>query len=134
MATGIACLEGDWTDLRAGALALTGAEECLTRGSLAWRAGRLYVWELPLRKYDVAEVGQPDVPILCFRVEDEAEKAALVAKDASVFHATRHFEGSPIVLARFGRARLVELVETAWVVVASPHAVAVYFGPPPLIE
>jgi hypothetical protein len=127
----------DWDDVRAIALALPGAEEYVTRGSLAWRVGRLFVWERPLRTRDIEEVGPADGPILGARVEDEAEKAALIAAEPEAFFTTSHFDGHPIVLARLDRLereRLVELVESAWAEVARPDVVAAYFGPPPLVE
>lgn len=121
----------DWDDLRAIALALPGAEEYLTRGSLAWRAPKLFVWERPLRKRDIEEVGSAGGPILGATVESEAEKFALIDEDPEVFFTTSHFDGYSSVLVRLDRidrARLVELVESAWAVVAPEREVKRRFG------
>jgi hypothetical protein len=121
----------DWDDVRAIALALPGAEEYLTRGSLAWRAPKLFVWERPLRKRDIEEVGPADGPILGAMVESEAEKFALIQEDPEVFFTTHHFDGYASVLVRLDRidrARLVELIESAWALVAPADAVAQRFG------
>lgn len=124
----------DWDDVRAIALALPGTEEYLTRSSLAWRAPKLFVWERPLRKRDIEEVGPADGPILGAAVESEAEKFALLEEDPEVFFATHHFDGYASVLVRLDRidrVRLVELIESAWALVAPADAVAQRFGGAP---
>jgi hypothetical protein len=124
----------DWDDVRRIALALPGAEEYLTRGSLAWRAPKLFVWERPLRKRDVEEVGPVDGPILGATVESEAEKLALIREDPRVFFTTSHFDGYASVLVRLDRierARLVELIESAWAAVAPAREVERYFAGEP---
>jgi hypothetical protein len=124
----------DWDDVRRIALALPGAEEYLTRGSLAWRAPKLFVWERPLRKRDVEEVGPVDGPILGATVESEADKLALIREDPRVFFTTSHFDGYASVLVRLDRierARLVELIESAWAAVAPAREVERYFAGEP---
>lgn len=121
----------DWDDVRTLALALPGAEEYVTRGSLAWRAPKLFAWERPLRTRDIEEIGPADGPILGAAVESEAEKFALIEEDPQVFFTTSHFDGYARILVRLdriARTRLVELVESAWALVASADAVAQRFG------
>jgi len=121
----------DWDDVRRIALALPGAEEYLTRGNRAWRAGRLFVWERPLHNREIEELGPIDAPILGARVESEAEKLALIEEDPEGFFTTHHFDGYAIVLARLdriGRDRLVELVESAWADAAPAEDVRRRFG------
>jgi hypothetical protein len=121
----------DWDDVRAIALALPGAEEYVSRGSRAWRAPKQFVWERPLRKRDVEEVGVADGPILGAAVESEAEKFALIQEDPEVFFTTSHFDGYARVLVRLRRIereRLEELIESAWALVAPTDTVAQRFG------
>lgn len=114
----------DWEQLRRLALALPDTSEAVSRGSAHWRVhGKGFVWERPLRRTDLTELGidaQPG-PILGARVEDEATKLALVEEDPAVFFTISHFDGWPAILARLDRIsgrRLEELVEEAWFAVA----------------
>ena len=93
-----------------------------------------------MRKPDLAHLGldaQP-WPIMGARVEDEHEKLALVAEDPEVFFTIPHFDGWPAILARLDRigdARLAELVEEAWLVMAPPKLAAARLAeqrPPPI--
>ena len=91
----------------------------------------MFAGERPLRAKEVAEIGPVDEPILLVRVENEAEKHALIAEDPELFFTVSHFDGYPMVLVRLGRVdreRLVELVESAWATVAPASAVARHFG------
>ena len=91
-----------------------------SRGSAAWRTrNRQLTWERPLRKADVAELGDaaPTGPVIAFLVLDEGVKRALVQSEPDLFFTTSHFDGHRIVLARLealDRRRLAELVEDAW--------------------
>ena len=116
----------DWEELRRLALALPDTSEAVSWGSAHWRVhGKGFVWERPLRKVDLAELGlaeQPG-PIMGARVEDEAVKLALVEEDPEVFFTIRHFDGWAAILARLDRIsdrRLAELVAEAWLVMAPP--------------
>jgi hypothetical protein len=56
-----------WDDVRALALALPEVGERTSRGHLEWRVrDRLFVWERPLRRADLAHLGDraPDAPPL----------------------------------------------------------------------
>lgn len=114
----------DWEQLRALALALPDTSEGMSWGSAHWRVhGKGFVWERPLRRPDLAELGldeQPG-PIMGARVDDEAVKFALAEEDPAVFFTVSHFAGWPAILARLDRIsdqRLEELVEEAWFAVA----------------
>jgi hypothetical protein len=106
-------------------MALPAVEEITSRsGQLEWKVkGKLLVWERPLRKRDLDELGAdaPDGPILGARTDGEAEKFALVEEDPDVYFTTSHFNGFPAVLVRLGKIKKVDLNELiigAWLVQA----------------
>jgi hypothetical protein len=110
-----------WDDVRRACTALPEVEErTRTDGVRQWRVGdKLFVWERPLRKADLAELGAdaPTGPVLGARVPDEGAKRALVAAEPDVYFTTAHFDGYPAVLVRLEElddAGLTELVEEAW--------------------
>jgi hypothetical protein len=110
----------DWDDVRRLALAMPEADEHVSRGHTQWRVReKLFVWERPLRRSDLAALGDaaPDGPILGARVEHLVAKEALLADDPAVFFTTPHFEGYPAVLIRLGEIGLdllEEVVVEAW--------------------
>src|SRR5690348_15312576 len=68
----IGSLMATWEDVSRFALALPEAVETDMRGNRAWKiADKLFVWERPLRKSDLAALGEsaPAGPILGARVE-----------------------------------------------------------------
>jgi hypothetical protein len=89
-------------------------------GLRTWRVGdKMFIWERPLRKRDLAELGDeaPRGPILGVRVPDLGAKEALLADDPETAFSTSHFNGYPAVLVRLDRikvAELEELVVEAW--------------------
>src|SRR3954449_10042869 len=101
-------------------LALPGTAELTSRGARQWRVNdKLFVWERPLRKTDLAELGDdaPAGPVLGARVPDEGAKQALIAEEPRVYFTTSHFDGYPAVLVRLDEldgSGLTELVEDAW--------------------
>jgi hypothetical protein len=109
-----------WDDVRRVALALPEATEVVSRGLAQWRVkDKLFVWERPLRRSDLAALGPaaPDGPILGARVEHLVAKEALLADDPDVFFTTPHFDGYPAVLVRLEVIRppdLEEVVVEAW--------------------
>ncbi|MBM0228961.1 MULTISPECIES: MmcQ/YjbR family DNA-binding protein [Micromonospora] len=110
-----------WDDVRRIALALPETTERGSHDDLpAWRVrDKLFVWERPLRRGDLAALGDaaPDGPILGARVPDEGAKEALLADDPEVYFTTPHFDGYPAVLVRLDRIgveELTELVTEAW--------------------
>jgi len=101
-------------------LALPETTEVVSRGARQWRVkDKLFVWERPLRRKDLEELGDaaPDGPVLGARVPDEGARAALIADQPDVYFTISHFDGYPAVLVRLDeldRAGLAELVEDAW--------------------
>jgi hypothetical protein len=108
------------TDVRRIALWLPEVSERPSYdGAAAWRVkDRLFVWEWPLRKADLAHLGEtaPAGTVVGVRVPDETDKEALLARGAPYF-TTPHFDGHPIVLVELrhvDKAELEELVVDAW--------------------
>ena len=118
-----------WEDVRRIALGLPETSERPTRGNAAWwTAGKLFVWERPLREPDLRALGEaaPEGPILGARVEHLVAKEALLADDPSVYFTTPHFDGNAAVLIRLDEIGLEELREViieAWLTRA-PAALA----------
>jgi hypothetical protein len=124
-----------WADVSRLALALPEAEEGTTfGGSRAWTVRKkLFVWERPLRKRDVEDLGDaaPDGPILGARVEHLIAKEALLADESGVFFSTPHFDGYPAVLIRLPDIDLDLLEETvteAWLARAPKRLVRAYLA------
>ena len=115
-----------WDDVARLALALPGTDERVSRGSRQWRVKeKLFVWERPLRKTDLAALGDtaPSGPILGARVEHEGAKQALVQDPSGHYFTTPHFDGYPAILVQLeplGPAELEELVMEAWLCRAPP--------------
>ena len=109
-----------WDDVARICLALPGATESTSYGSRAWKVGdKGFLWERPLRKRDLAELGAaaPPGPVLGARVPDEGAKHALIAEEPDVYFTVSHFDGYPAVLARLeelDETALTELAGEAW--------------------
>lgn len=121
-----------WADVRKLALALPGSSEEVKRDTSAWLVNKkLFVWERPLRKSDIAALGPaaPAGPILGVRTAGLEMKEALLASKPAVFFTTPHFHGYPAVLVRLDKIRAADLknvIVEAWLARASPKAVAAY--------
>lgn len=121
-----------WSDVRKIALSFPGASEGMAFGGAAWTVNKkLFVWERPLRKSDLAALGAkaPKGPILGVRTADLEMKDVLLASDLTVFFTTPHFDGYPAVLVRLdkiGVKRLRDVVEEAWLSRAGKRAVGEY--------
>jgi len=117
-------------DVRRIAMSLPGSEERTSRERLQWRvAGKLFVWERPLRAKELDELGSsaPDGPILGVRVEHLHAKEALLADAPRHYFTTSHFDGHPTVLVRLERIGVPELEEAvteAWFARAPAKLVA----------
>jgi hypothetical protein len=118
------------------ALALPEAEEG-TKSSgrnRAWTIRKkMFVWERPLRKSDIAALGEaaPDGPILGAKVEHLIAKEALLADESGVFFTTPHFDGYPAVLIRLSEIELdllEEVVTEAWLASAPKRLVREFLG------
>jgi hypothetical protein len=107
-------------DVRRIALSLPEVAEGESRGTLDWRVkGKGFVWERPLRKGDIAALGDrvPDGPVYAAHTADEGVKLALIADDPVVYFTTPHFDGYPAVLFELDRITvpdLTELITDAW--------------------
>ncbi len=123
-----------WDDVRRTALGLPETTEASAHGNTQWRVlDKGFVWERPLRKSDIAALGDqaPDGPILGAHVEHLGIKDALVATDPAVFFTTPHFNGYPAILVRLDQisvAELEELVVDAWLVRAPRRLVKQYLA------
>jgi len=121
-----------WDDVRRLALALPETSERESRGNAQWRVkDKLFVWDRPLRKRDVAELGgaAPDGAILGARVEHLVAKEALVADPSGVFFTTSHFDGYPSVLVKLDEISLEvleEVVVEAWLARAPKRLAETY--------
>ena len=109
-----------WDDVARICLALPGTSESTTYGGRSWKvADKLFVWERPLRRRDLEELGDdaPTGPVVGARVPDEGAKQALVAEQPDVYFTTSHFDGYPAVLVRLeaiDEQSLIELAGEAW--------------------
>jgi hypothetical protein len=122
-----------WRDVRRIALALPGAtEETSKSGTSAWLVNdKFFTWERPLRKSDLAALGEkaPAGPILGVRTPDLEMKEVLLASNPQVFFTTPHFDGYPAVLVRLPKIStklLKDVIVEAWLARAPKRAVTAY--------
>jgi hypothetical protein len=125
-----------WDDVRRACLALPATTELVRPDGLrSWRVrDKAFAWERPLRKKDLAELGDaaPSGPVLAAHVPDEGAKAALIAAEPDVYFTTSHFDGYAAVLCRLDELdaeSLTELVAEAWACRAPRRLVAERFRP-----
>ena len=104
-----------WEDVRRLALALPETSELSGREETSsWRVkDKSFAWERPLRKSDLAALGDaaPAGPVLAARIPDEGAKAALIADDPDVYFTTPHFNGYTAILVQLDHIDLEELEE-----------------------
>jgi hypothetical protein len=122
-----------WRDVRRIALKLPGtSEEVGSSATSAWIVNKkFFVWERPLRRADIAALGDraPTGPILGLRTPDLEMKDVLLASDPKVFFTTPHFDGYPAVLIRLdtiSTGQLKDVIVEAWLARAQKRAVAAY--------
>jgi hypothetical protein len=122
-----------WEDVRRVCLALPATEETTNGwGQRSWQVqGKGFVWERPLGKKDLRELGDaaPTGPVLAAYVPDEGAKLALIAEEPDVFFTTHHFDGYPAVLSRLDELddrTLTELAGEAWACRAPKRLLAEY--------
>jgi hypothetical protein len=127
-----------WDDVAAACLALPEVVETTSGyGGRQWRVkDKSFVWERPLRRKDLEELGAeaPSGPVLAASVPDEGAKRALVAAEPDVYFTTHHFDGYAAVLVRLDElepAALTELVGEAWACRAPKRVLAQYAAGPP---
>lgn len=121
-----------WDQVRRYALAMPGAAEETSRGMAAWTVNKKgFVWERPLRKSDIAALGDaaPAGAILGVRTADLEMKEAMIASNPDVFFTTPHFDGYPAVLVQLEKIPAKELkrvIVEAWVARAPERAIRDY--------
>ena len=126
-----------WDDVARICLTLPGTTEVRSRDMRQWKvADKLFVWERPLRRRDLEELGDdaPAGPVLGARVPDEGAKRALIAAQHGVYFTTSHFDGYPAVLVRLeelDETALTELAGEAWACRAPRRLLAQQEGGPP---
>src|SRR3954463_2511059 len=124
-----------WDDVARICLALPETTEGTSRGSRRWLVrDKGFVWERPLRKKDVAELGDaaPTGPVVAAYVPDEGAKLALVAEEPDRYFTTSHFDGYPAVLCRLAEPdpqSLPQPAAEAWACRAPRRLVAEHLGP-----
>ena len=123
-----------WAQVRRYALALPGTSETTSRGTAAWIVGKhFFVWERPLRKTDIAALGDaaPTGPILGVRTADLEMKEAILRSDPRVFFTTPHFDGYAAVLVQLEKISAKELkrvILEAWLARAPERAAHDYLA------
>jgi hypothetical protein len=118
------------------ALSLPETWEAQSHGNAFWRVkDKGFVWERPLRKTDLAALGDdaPDGPLLGARVEHEVAKQALLADPSGVFFTIPHFEGFAAVLVKLDEISVEDLEEViveAWLCRAPKRLAEQYLAEP----
>ncbi len=120
--------------VRRYALALPGVTEKTSHGTAAWIVDkRFFVWDRPLRKSDLAALGDaaPKGAILGVRTADLEMKDAIIRSDPRVFFTIPHFDGYNAVLVQLDKIRALDverIIVEAWIARAPERLVREYLA------